>query len=494
MEKWFGKAPQDHSQHSRYSQTYHQKPGRCSACLPSTAVPSAPSPAISLTAAQPTQSPLPTLLPPAQIPSSNPTPFQRDAPPHTAVLNPSTRPHFKRSTLQLAATSTSQSVTLVIIAKSSLTEGGQNFDPPAVGSRLPSPRLPQPNNVTLLVVTLPQDLRDEKLRASPLSTFTQTVAWDIPSTRIEHGQNESSPSPYLSRATTSLACVRRDPLCAGIQGATDSNPAARRRPNGILSLPSAASLFHKDDSDNDNDAETLAASRIGGAHDDVDRWPAKENGMRGDGRLLMSHPPWRGLNEMRDELVEMQGRISELGREMAKVRDLTRYPIHHSTTCSDQFVLRDSRTDELLSLSYYGDLGRRNSVSPPFIPPLPLSNPCPTTVITSAVPNGRSDISLGLRSSRPRRGFTTSITFNEQLWIGSALPAGAGTVPCFNSIILYQKAAVSLIPECIETLEAQVSSNITNIGTPKTTGREVAQAVYRGAEGLCGQEIRQQVG
>jgi hypothetical protein len=86
---------------------------------------------------------------------------------------------------------------------------------------------------------------------------------------------------------------------------------------------------------------------------------------------------------MRDELVEIQGRIGELGHEVAKVRDLTRCAIHHSTTCSDQFILCDPRTDELLSnhllpfsptkyttgLSYYGDLRRRNSVSPPFIPP-----------------------------------------------------------------------------------------------------------------------------
>jgi hypothetical protein len=71
------------------------------------------------------------------------------------------------------------------------------------------------------------------------------LAYTCPCTTfMQHGKNESSPSPCLSCATTSLACIRRDPLCVGIQGATDSNLAARRRPNGILSLPSAASLFH----------------------------------------------------------------------------------------------------------------------------------------------------------------------------------------------------------------------------------------------------------
>ena len=121
-----------------------------------------------------------------------------------------------------------------------------------------------------------------------------------------------------------------------------------------------------------------------------------------------------------------------MGRERPKKKNPHCYPVRspiHSTTCSDQFVLRDPRTDELLSnhpllfsptkyttgLSYYGDLRRRNSVSPPFIPP-PLRDPCPATMITSAIPNGRSHISLELRSSRPRRGFTASITFNEQLW------------------------------------------------------------------------------
>jgi hypothetical protein len=59
------------------------------------------------------------------------------------------------------------------------------------------------------------------------------LAYTCPCTTfMQHGKNESSPSPCLSCATTSLACIRRDPLCVGIQGATDSNLAARRRPMG----------------------------------------------------------------------------------------------------------------------------------------------------------------------------------------------------------------------------------------------------------------------
>jgi hypothetical protein len=41
------------------------------------------------------------------------------------------------------------------------------------------------------------------------------------------------------------------------------------------------------------------------------------------------HPPWRGLNEMRDKLVEMQGRIGELG-EMVKSTTSPSMPSHVS--------------------------------------------------------------------------------------------------------------------------------------------------------------------
>jgi hypothetical protein len=187
--------------------------------------------------------------------------------------------------------------------------------------------------------------------------------------------------------------------------------------------------------------------------------------MRGDGRLLTSHPPWRALNEMRDEFVEMQGRIGELGREMAKVCDLTRYAIHHSTTCSNHFVLHDPCTDELLSnhppilpfsptkyttgLSYYGDLHRRNSVSPPFISP--LHDPRPTTVITSAIPN--------LRSSQPRRGFTTSVTFNEQRWICVACRRWRRAMLQFDPTV----------PECCSVESVVAKGSCMNLRVPCST-------------------------
>jgi hypothetical protein len=113
----------------------------------------------------------------------------------------------------------------------------------------------------------------------------------------------------------------------------------------------------------------------------VERWPAKKvNEKGGDGRLTC-HPPWRKLNEMRDKLVEMQGRISEPGREMAKfttssgmlstmllrAQTNSSFAIHADELLNNR-PLPFSPTKYTRGLSS-GDLRRCKSVSPPLIPP-----------------------------------------------------------------------------------------------------------------------------
>jgi hypothetical protein len=112
----------------------------------------------------------------------------------------------------------------------------------------------------------------------------------------------------------------------------------------------------------------------------VERWPAKKvNEKGGDGRLTC-HPPWRKLNEMRDKLVEMQGRISEPGREMAKfttssgmlstmllrAQTNSSFAIHADELLNNR-PLPFSPTKYTRGLSS-GDLRRCKSVSPPLIP------------------------------------------------------------------------------------------------------------------------------
>jgi hypothetical protein len=104
----------------------------------------------------------------------------------------------------------------------------------------------------------------------------------------------------------------------------------------------------------------------------------------------------------------------------------------HPHRPSDQFILHDPRTAELLNnrpllltptkyttglclphLFLWQPLPTRID-QPTIYPSLP--HPRQTTTITSAVPNGRLHISLRLGSSWPRRALTTSITpNNEQL-------------------------------------------------------------------------------
>jgi hypothetical protein len=132
------------------------------------------------------------------------------------------------------------------------------------------------------------------------------------------------------------------------------------------------------------------------------------------------------------------------GTRNGQVCDLAWYAIHHAIVCfslsrvyrpSDQFILRDPCTDELLNNCplpfspteyttglclphlFHGDLRGRESVSQPFIPPSAIRAVQPRSRLPY---NGRLHISLGLRSCRPRRALTTSIAPTTASNSGSA--------------------------------------------------------------------------
>jgi hypothetical protein len=134
---------------------------------------------------------------------------------------------------------------------------------------------------------------------------------------------------------------------------------------------------------------------------DVGRLVKKENEKGGDGgedtTKVDESPALEGdVNEMGDELVEMQGRIGELGREMAKFASSpgmlstmpsrvsaqavstapqtnSSFAIHAQTSSSitahSHSLPPNTPRASIFRMSSYGDLRRRESVSPPFIPP-----------------------------------------------------------------------------------------------------------------------------
>jgi hypothetical protein len=139
---------------------------------------------------------------------------------------------------------------------------------------------------------------------------------------------------------------------------------------------------------------------------------------------LSNHPPWRqwrGRNEMRDELVEMQGRIGELGREMARFATSPGMLSTMSSRLQPKPCPPPLRSQTYTTGLCLPHLFLRRPpptrIGQPTIYPT-LCHPRGTTTITYAIPNWRLFISLRLGSSRPRRALTTSISPNdEQLWI-----------------------------------------------------------------------------
>ena len=188
---------------------------------------------------------------------------------------------------------------------------------------------------------------------------------------------------------------------------------------------------------------------------DVERWLVERENEKGDdggeGTTKDNESPLEGtVNEMRDELMEMQGRIGELGREMAKFatspgmlstmpsrvsaqavstapQTNSSFAIHAQTSSSitvhSHSLPPNTPQSSVSRMSSYSDLRRRESVSPPFIPPSairaeqPRSRlPYPTGDYTS--PSGSTLVSQGALSP-PQSPPTTSNS-------GSASPAGAG--------------------------------------------------------------------
>jgi hypothetical protein len=188
---------------------------------------------------------------------------------------------------------------------------------------------------------------------------------------------------------------------------------------------------------------------------DVERWLVeKENEKGGDegegiSKGNESSSVEGTVNEMRDELVEMQGRIGELGREMAKIatspgmlstmpsrvsaqavstapQTNSSFAIHAQTSSSitvhSHSLPPHTPQASVSRMSSYSDLRRRDSISPPFIPPSairaeqPRSRlPYPTGDYTS--PSG--SVVAGQGALSPPQSPPTSNT-------GSASPAGAG--------------------------------------------------------------------
>ncbi|KAI0293637.1 hypothetical protein B0F90DRAFT_1762074 [Multifurca ochricompacta] len=136
---------------------------------------------------------------------------------------------------------------------------------------------------------------------------------------------------------------------------------------------------------------------------DVERWlvekeSEKENeASKADGSAALEVT----VNEMRDEFMEMQGRIGELGREVAKLvispvtlsstpsrvsaqavstapQTNSSFAIHAQTSSSitvhSHSLPPNTPTPQpsVSRMSSYGDLRRRDSVSPPFVPPSAL--------------------------------------------------------------------------------------------------------------------------
>ena len=189
---------------------------------------------------------------------------------------------------------------------------------------------------------------------------------------------------------------------------------------------------------------------------DVERWLVeKENEKGGEeaegtSKINESSALEGAVNEMRDELVEMQGRIGELGREMAKFatspgmlstmpsrvsaqavstapQTNSSFAIHAQTSSSitvhSHSLPPHTPQASVSRMSSYSDLRRRDSVSPPFIPPSairaeqPRSRlPYPTGDYTS--PSGSVVAGQGALSP-PQSPPTTSNS-------GSASPAAAG--------------------------------------------------------------------
>jgi hypothetical protein len=189
---------------------------------------------------------------------------------------------------------------------------------------------------------------------------------------------------------------------------------------------------------------------------DVERWLVEkesEKGADGEGTLKLdeSSPLEGTVNQMRDELMEMQGRIGELGREMAKFatspgilstmpsrvsaqavstapQTNSSFAIHAQTSSSitvhSHSLPPNTPQSSVSRISSYSDLRRRDSVSPPFIPPSairaeqPRSRlPYPTGDYTS--PPGSVVVAQGALS--PPRSPPTSNS-------ASASPAGAAAV------------------------------------------------------------------
>ena len=190
---------------------------------------------------------------------------------------------------------------------------------------------------------------------------------------------------------------------------------------------------------------------------DVERWLVEKEGEKGaDGgegtsKVDESSPLEENVNQMRDELMEMQGRIGELGREMAKFatspgilstmpsrvsaqavstapQTNSSFAIHAQTSSSitvhSHSLPPNTPQASVSRISSYSDLRRRDSVSPPFIPPSairaeqPRSRlPYPTGDYTS--PPGSVVVAQGALS--PPQSPPTSNS-------ASASPAGVGAV------------------------------------------------------------------
>jgi hypothetical protein len=178
---------------------------------------------------------------------------------------------------------------------------------------------------------------------------------------------------------------------------------------------------------------------------DVERWLVeKENDKEGEnGAVSKASEPTvleESVNEMRDELVEVQGRIGELGREVAKLvtapavlsslpsrvsaqavstapQTNSSFAIHAQTSSSitvhSHSLPPNTPQSSVSPASSYTDLRRRESLSPPFVPssavraePPRSRLPYPTGDYTSP----RSSVTLAQSSISPPQTPPTAST------------------------------------------------------------------------------------
>ncbi|KAF8265667.1 hypothetical protein EI94DRAFT_1685323 [Lactarius quietus] len=249
--------------------------------------------------------------------------------------------------------------------------------------------------------------------STPENKFTNPAFLNLaspsrPSPMHSANSAPSSPTPGSQNLPSSLpASLAPSPLRPGeIRGASPSRSPSRDPPplyaqfneQGTLDVPGTllviARRFEK--------LEKWTVGHVRALEErmsDVERWLVdKENEKENTVSKVDESSALEGsVNEMRDELMEMQGRIGELGREVAKLvtapailsstpsrvsaqavstapQTNSSFAIHAQTSSSitvhsHSIPPHTPQQPSVSRMSSQSDLRRRDSISPPFVPP-----------------------------------------------------------------------------------------------------------------------------